>query len=355
MAGVGSSGREVDRKPKANYVKVEHDGQEIYKATTRRILQSNNDENVKQGSIPQKCDAGHMGGLLPVCSQNECLRKLHISKNVDFDSFMPRIEPIPPESMQTIDFMQEYLAEFHIRMLSVISDLQWHHGIYGSIGELGHSEGKLVSVLTFNIKLEAGEKLFVSGLFADERQFNSFKRNMEHWSFFPRKISSSRPHKGLSNDAENLGNRIIHIHKDFPLQLAKNLLTSWNIPQFRIISINPSRDEASMIFHSIENAACILRDGGIAIIDGINELDGGNNSLSLPALRYFLQKHGVSSLKPIISGLHKVYLSTNAWHDTYMDYIKFHKLFPNEYMYMWKLVTTAFYGPKLTYFQVVRS
>ena len=239
-------------------------------------------------------------------------------------------------------------------MVSVLTDLQWYHGIYGSLGEFGESEGKLLSVMTFNINLEAGEKLFVSGHFSDEKQFRTFKENMKYWSFFPGKISSSRPQKVLLS-AENLGNRIIHIHRDFPVELANTLLTSWSVPQFRIISINPAKIETSMIFHSIEKAACILRDGGFIVIDGINELDGGNNSLSLPALRYFFQKHGVSSLKPLMSGLGKVYLCTERWHKPYMEYIKFHKLFPNEYFYMWELVTTAFYGPEFTYFVVVRS
>lgn len=349
MAGMGgTSNRKVGRKPKVNYVE-----DEMFKVTTRKILQSNViDEDNSRAAI-HNCETGHMRGLQAVCSK-KCLRKLYLTKNEEQKVFMPRVEPIPPESMQAIDFMQEYLAEFHIYMVSVLTDLQWYHGIYGSLGEFGESEGKLLSVMTFNINLEAGEKLFVSGHFSDEKQFRTFKENMKYWSFFPGKISSSRPQKVLLS-AENLGNRIIHIHRDFPVELANTLLTSWSVPQFRIISINPAKIETSMIFHSIEKAACILRDGGFIVIDGINELDGGNNSLSLPALRYFFQKHGVSSLKPLMSGLGKVYLCTERWHKPYMEYIKFHKLFPNEYFYMWKLVTTAFYGPEFTYFVVVRS
>ena len=311
MAGFGTSNRNVGRKPKANYVE-----DRMYKATTRKILQSNViDEDSSRAA--QQCETGHMRGLQAVCGKNDCLKKLYLTKNDEQKVFMPRVEPIPPESMQTIDFMREYLAEFHIRMLSVLTDLQWYHGVYGSLGELGESDGKLLSVMTFNINLEAGEKLFVSGHFIDEKQFQTFKENMEYWSFFPEKISSSRPTKVLlSANTENLGNRIIHIHRDFPMELANTLLTSWGIPQFRIISINPSKIATSMIFHSIEKVACILRDGGFIVIDGINELDGGNNSLSLPALRYFFQKHGVSSLKPLMSALGKVYLCTERWYET---------------------------------------
>ena len=352
MAGFGTSNRKMGRKSKANYVE-----DEMYKATTRKILQSNMIGEDSSSAEPRTCETGHMRGLKAVCGKNDCLRKLYLTKNDEQNVFMPRPEPIPPESMQTIDFMQEYLAEFHIYMLSVLTDLQWHHGVYGSVGELGESEGKLLSVMTFNIDLEAGEKLFVSGHFAEEKQFQIFKENMKNWSFFPGKISSSRQQKVLllSADTENLGNRILHIHRDFPMELANTLLTSWSIPQFRIISINPSKIAASMIFHSIEKAACILRNGGLIVVDGINEVDGGNNSLSLPALRYFFQKHGVSSLKPFMSGLGKVYLCTERWYKPYIEYIKFNKLFPNEYLYMWKLVTTAFYGPEFTYFVVVRS
>ena len=354
MTWFGSSHRKDSRKPKANYTEDEHNGNNMYKPTTRKILQSNINDNDKLGILPNVCNTGHIGGLQPVCSQNECLRKLHRTKDVQQEIFIPRLQPIPPESMQTIDFIEEYLAEFHIYMLSLLSDLQWHYGIYGSIGELGASEGKLASVFTFNINLEAGEKLFVSGPFTDENQLRTFIENMRYWSFFTAKISSNQQIELMTEVTEHIGNRIVHMHKESPVQLGKSLLTSWNIPQFRMVSVNPSGNAASMIFQSLEKAACILRDGGFIILDGVNELQGESNSLSLPALRYFFQKHGVTSLKPLISGLGKIYLCTVSWYDTYLEYIKFQKLFTNEYMYIWKLVTTAFYGPKLTYFQVVR-
>lgn len=256
------------------------------------------------------CRSGHMQGLKPICGVNPCLKKINHKPT----SPTPRKDAIPADARRKINFMGGWLDSIHMSLVSHVTDMQWSHGIYGTVGEMGVNHGKFTSILSFNLDTSAGEKLFVADAFSSEPvkssaftmdQRPSFVQNMKEWNHFT---------SGDNSDPD------IFVHNGNSFDMSAEQLQEWDLPQFRFFAIDGNDDPMS-ILHAIEKASCLLRDGGIVAIDGIHLKDSNTQS----AVKHYFHRNGPSALTPLMSVKNKLYLCTADYKEKYVKYFIQHR------------------------------
>jgi hypothetical protein len=234
--------------------------------------------------------------------------------------------------------------------------MQWAEGIYGSVGELVAGVGKLTSLLTFNIDHAAGEILFVSDDFVrslnkyipngERTLYDSFVDYMSKCGYTVTDMSSAKPSRPPS------GSKTVYVHQGNAMDLHKQLFKRWNIPQFRLIAIDgDSGDTDSMMSLSgLIVASCVLRDGGLIVVDGVENTDSSQHMVSSLS-HYFtgIQQEKVV-LTPLLNARNKLYLTTVEYKEKYSQYLLQHS--EKEFGVSLRQVTSDEYGTKLTYLKM---
>lgn len=254
------------------------------------------------------CRQGHIQGFDGFCDPvSSCLRQLRgggSSRASDADS-------LPSATRRKIQSMTGNLDPVHYSIVPLLADLQWTSGIYGSVGEIGVNTGKFTVVLAHNVDPEAGEGFFVSDNFdvPPTPPLNGLPAGLTKYQVF----SVYMRETGFGEDFSGL--RKLHVHRGDPTGLSKQLMHDWNLPQFRMISIDGAMGSDTLT--ALEWAACVLRDGGILIVDGIDEEKTRSQVRSV--LGQFFRKHGYSAFGPFLAATNKLYMCTTNWKHQYIE------------------------------------
>ena len=101
----------------------------------------------------------------------------------------------------------------------------------------------------------------------------------------------------------------------------------WNLPQFRLVGVNV-RDDERRFTAALDWAGCVLRDGGVVAVAGVDAEDaynGGGYTFDVRwAIKRYLATGGGSarSLRPMTLVGHRLFLaSSDAWKDRLIEYI----------------------------------
>lgn len=225
---------------------------------------------------------------------------------------------VAQRTIQEIHRIPGDLDPVHYQLAPLIAGLQWGSNIYGSVAEFGVGLGKFSSLLAQNINTEAGERLFVVDTFThvlDQRlsmmgrisQYDIFAANLRRFGF----------------DEKIDGPKRMHVHRgtteDF--QLAR--LKEWQLPLFRLISVN-AQSVNSTLLPVLDLAACLLMDGGILVVGGIQdgETDDPLQLTVVSALRDFFAKDSRSGLSPILVAGDKLFIVSGDWSETFLSHIR---------------------------------
>lgn len=230
------------------------------------------------------CQNGHAQDIVAHCEAVGCLRKLHMP---------PTHEPpvsyldgrVSKEFLQDVQRSRGRLQKIHLDLISLLTDIQWHHGIFGSVAVLGDETGYMTKLLAVNADISEGENMFiVSGDQDISKHFNmldkSLKQNIYHCP-------------GYSN-------------------FSKVYLLQNDIPQFRFVSIS-SADSYSLP-HLLQIATCVIRDGGILVVDNLK-----SNQLTEFVKRYYSAANQHATIKPLLATDNKIYFSSPRWKPIYTE------------------------------------
>ena len=197
-------------------------------------------------------------------------------------------------------------------LIGNLTDMQWLHGIYGSVGEFGVSIGILASILTFNADDATGEKLVFSDVFKNpldevpvEEQFKRFVEIMDRL--------------GVSfAEVKPAGKRRGYLYNMHPTLLSKDVFLDRNIPQLRLVSLNGHRDPMTVAL-ALQTAACVLRDGGIVVVDG------SNTATTRTAVEGYFRRFGSVSMAPLLDVGDKLYRSVYSELETHLHELYLYK------------------------------
>ena len=276
------------------------------------------------------CDAGHVNGFPRICDPLGCLRVL------DKPSEMMSRNQLDSHNVSSEvgagSGMIGWLAPVHVNLLGILTYIQWEHDVYGAVAGLGANQPIMTFALASQLDINAGEHLVLSDLFpkSNTHRFDQLYMYLDKFELIKHDHTEH-----------------FHVHIGSPSDLTKGLLKSWNLPQFRIVSVEGDRD-ADVIFTRLEKALCVLHEGGIVIIDGLDI----NEQETYTALSQFFTKHGSDVLTPLLSSRDKLYLCTSKWRRIYMDQITQQKSFLVSFHA--KQVSNTLYGPSHSYYAVQR-
>jgi len=172
--------------------------------------------------------------------------------------------------------------------------------------------------------------------------YDSFVHHMSQCGYGVTDMSSS---EGLPEP----GAKTVYVHRGSVMNLDKGLLARWKVPQFRFMSVDSASDMNSAVsLSSFIVASCLLRNGGLLVIDGIDSHDFEqfvSNQLS----HYFkiVQEDRVVMV-PLMSARNKLYLTTLDYRQRYTEYITSQH---GKSGLEGKIteVTTSIYGKEFTY------
>ena len=290
--------------------------------------------NAEPSADMKICRTGHVQGLNgAVCDVAvPCLPQLQQqggvnSKQVIPDSSTPAAA-VPSESlnsdvMRKINNMIGRLDSVHFSLVPLLTKMQWSNGVFGAIGEFGVSFGKFTSLLGHNFDSDSGEKLFVSDLFNHTSTSSEKVPTLPGLGRLDIFRAYMKDHGLEHGDGSSLGSNTFYINEGTIQDIDPNLLHQLQIPQFRLISISVDDEQEeekwNKLISGLKMAACLLRDGGIIIVDGVDELD--STALVRSASAEFLTKHARSAMSPLLMAGNKLFITTNNWRTVYSRYI----------------------------------
>ena len=295
----------------------------------RRTVRSPNSGN----SSLSTCGHGHLQGYVGTCPGNSvCLRKLQREAKTTWRDISE------VDKTRTLLLYVPGSADIaHLVFVTLLTDFQWRNGVYGSVGELGTGEGRFTAVLSFNTDLEAGERLVLSDEFDKPTasmpmmaKLDSFRHFLKPWGF------------------TTSGERRVYAHRGQSAGVDREMLLAWNLPwQFRLVSIDGRQDAVSLL-RCLERAACILRDGGVVVVDDVDS----DASPARSALKHFLNTRTRSAFSPLLLARDKLYLCTTNWRQRFARLLVSHVELVVAYDI--KERTDSGFGPVLSYFYMDR-
>ena len=276
--------------------------------------------------IFDRCTAGHLDGLPAICDSQGCLRVLERPVDIVPSEGVVNISTrgLPLSSVA----VGGRVAPIHLDLLGLITYIQRQHDIYGTVAGIGAGEPLLTVVLASQLDLKAGEHLILS-----DPSTTSTTR-------------SSAQLDSLLNPLEQDFTANFHVHTGSPAELTKGLLRGMSLPQCRIVVVEGSHDSAT-IFLRLEKALCLLREGGIVILDGMDR----NQEHTYRALRQFFTTFGSEILTPLLSTQDKLYLCTARLRRKYVEHIARPDFLVS---FHGREVRTSLYGPTYSYYTLLR-
>lgn len=248
------------------------------------------------------CRDRHIQGLGAICDHLPCLRALQGARDLQ----PPRPSQIPADLLRRLNHIPGSLDPIHYTLFPFLSDMQWSKGVLGSVGQIGGVHlGQFAALLSLNIDRKSGERLFVSDPFNSSTaplpglsQFEVFRSHLRDFRFDVESTSTDDR---------------IYVHHGTPSPNLAEQLLEWDLPRFRLISV-----EASVVpLEGLELAACLLRDGGIIVLDQPTSIDA-----ALSTVAAFLARHGRSAISPFFVAGNKLFLTTTNWKKVYEDHFR---------------------------------
>jgi hypothetical protein len=222
----------------------------------------------------------------------------------------------------------------HMSLVPFFTSLQWKHGVYGTVGQIGNvGYGKFTSLLARVVDQSSGEQLFVADPFDTislSSSENAAKGNVllqvqqqveEHpHSFFGHPMQAPSRHEvfaasvrdatGFDETSRDPSKRLFLYRGDI-LRLTRNLTTViGDLPLFRIVALERFSESQysslalDIMTSAIKTAVCILSDGGLVVIDGSSEWLN-------QVLDAFVQRYGKPSF--VLSYLLKVLEKSDSY------------------------------------------
>jgi len=224
-------------------------------------------------------------------------------------------------------------------------------GVYGSVGEFVAGVGKFTSLLTLNVDYSAGELLFVSDTFFrsghkyqmngdDSSMYNKFMSYLNKCDFKVEDISGKK-------DAINpLYSKVAYVYRGSVMELNKKLLKTWDIPQFRFVALDiESESNSAISLSSLILSSCLLRNGGILVIDGLDSPQSREHVVS--SITHYLSVVKSNVFTPFLYARNKLFLTTSDYKLRYIKYIALHS--ESILKVSLKEITNSNYGRQFTY------
>ena len=257
----------------------------------------------------QNCVFGHLSGMKPTCGSDGCLQILSLeNKRVDIEGHTRRIL----QNISQVHDIEGWIMSTtaHAWFISNITLMQWHFGVYGSVGEIGVYHGKYSTLLALNTNVSAGERNFVADIFGIPNEGTIGYGNSA--LFF-----NNLGRIGLSLTAPD-HEHYLHTWHDSSVWFSKAALIHWNLPAVRLVSIDGWHSQ-SVVFSDFQTVACLIREGAILVFDDTGcrwewEVD--------VALNDFFNLYGLGVLRPLVSFTNKLFVCTMSHHTRYTEYIK---------------------------------
>ena len=257
--------------------------------------------------VLENCEAGHFPAPPPVCGGGGCLQTLEGN---------PRNLPELSKSTLTIlnslkDPKGNPLLHWDMKAIPLVTAMQWSFGIFGSVGEIGVYDGRLTALMAVNMAPDVGERLFVCDIFGDIKHMKIFTNNAKKQIF-----EDNMKKVGYSLSHENEKRRI-RLWQDSSMYLSKNVLLKMKIPTFRLYSIDGNH-HYPFILNDLNHVTCVLRDGGVIVIDDVVKNEWADVTGSVKQYMMFVDTNVV---KPLLHLGRKLYLCTASWYPKYWTYL----------------------------------
>lgn len=255
------------------------------------------------------CLDRHIQGLSTVCNHLPCLRALQGARDLP----RPSSQIIPADVLRRLNRIPGSLDPVHYALFPFLSEMQWSQGVLGSVGQIGGVHlGQLTVLQSLSVDRASGERLFVSDPFNSSTehlpprlsQFDVFRSHLHDFHTF---IDSPSP-----DDR-------IYVHRGTPSPHLAQLLLHWDLPRFRLISVEASGSADPL--EGLELAACLLRDGGIIVLDQPTTASS-TDPPAMSTVAAFLARHGTSAISPIFAAGKKLFLTTTNWKAVYADHFR---------------------------------
>lgn len=296
---------------------------ELEKSKLSQVRKGGEKNTASSSSSSPICRSGHIQGFSAVCEAQPCLRRLHRPTNHQSPQDpapSPSASSFPGQQassvLRRISHISGRLDAVHLSLIPFLSEFQWKSGIYGSVGEFGVALGKFTTLLSTYTDVDAGERLFVCDCFNRSSTSAAGSQGGTIAGLTPLQIFKAHMKDFGFDEEAGAGPRRLHLYRGSSSTLDRRLFSSWDLPQFRLISIDADLDRLSVL-SDLETASCLLRDGGLIVVNGVDDQE--TKQLTAWTMANYFQKHGQSALTPILSTGNKLYLTTTNWRRKYVE------------------------------------
>ena len=254
------------------------------------------------------CTNGHFHGPPPVCGGDGCLRTL---------TGPPRSPPdLSGFTIAKLESMKgpagKPIGEMHMRAVRLVTGMQWSFGIYGSVGEIGVYDGRPTALMASYMDTGKGERLFVCDIFGDIKHMKIFTNKAKKDVF-----EKNMKEVGFSLTHESEEKRI-RLWQDSSMYLSKTVLLQMELPSFRLYSIDGNH-YYPFVLSDLIHVVCVLRDGGIIVMDDVVKNDWEDVTGSIKQYMSFIDSNVVV---PLMLVDRKLYLCTSTWYTRYWNYLR---------------------------------
>lgn len=272
------------------------------------------DSTIMKNLFLTKCLHGqNLTNMPPICGASDCLPDLSIFPPFKLSRQSDSLEKMG-KIKGSISKINGWMIADHVDLVHYLSEMQWAHGVYGLVGEIGVYQGKFATALAQYTDTKNGERFFVCDIFNKtqlEENIRIYDVNVTKNIFF-----KNMEKIGFSVDNADPAKRL-YVWYASASHLSKNVFLQMKLSSARMISIDGYHHTVN-VYNDLIQVMCVLRRGGIVIIDDI--FNAGWPEVN-EGVKIFNEEIGSNILKPIIYYANKLYLTTVDWYDTYMEYL----------------------------------
>ena len=291
----------VTNVEEGHYKRFRRDADELRKDLKRHLKVNNyfNVFNSSRTSVQEeydgKCISGHILNMPPICGGDGCLDVVAHTGSV-FELNLPK------ETREEILSLIPGMHPIHLDLMVEITKIQSLNGIVGSVGAIGPYNGKMSVILPYVIQQKLGERLFLCDMF-----YESIENVNLHGII----------KTGFSVNSFNESYQI-RIFEDESFLLSKAVFMQMDLPAFRLFLFSKT-SQNEYIFHDIRQMACVIRSGGVIVIDYANKAEYEEIA---KALRQFVKSYGAGIILPLIYVEGKLYLCALEYYGKYVEYFE---------------------------------
>jgi hypothetical protein len=204
--------------------------------------------------------------------------------------------------VQAVSKAEGWLVLDHIWIVKVLTDWQHDSGVLGSVGEIGVHHGKFwLPIVTFSYVFEPAVAV---DLFAEQdKNFDGSGKGSQE-----RFLGNARAELGLRKDQ-------LTLFAGDSLALSGEAFRKAGLPRFRLLSVDGGHSLETTL-HDMTLAACLLREGGIMVLDDVVMQPEGAERFpwaGVPAA-LFAWVLAQQRMAPFLWAHNKLYLATAGAH-----------------------------------------